>query len=623
MLKSLSFFIRYFLFWIVFFLVNRIVFFGWNIERLDDVSNDEIFMSFLYGMHMDASMAGYLSVIPFILFIISWLIPKIPLQGKIILNYTFVFTFLTAVITAVDFNIYTEWGTKINARAVDLLFESPSEAMASAASSPLFSSLFIVFALSMFGFYLSNKIIFKQDPDIDKSYFLVKFPIALLILGLTFLAIRGGWGIAPMNPSKVYFSEKPILNHAAINTDWLLLSNYLKKADKKNPYQYLDKTQQDAILKELYPETDATNTIKILNVKKPNIVLIILESFTADVVQELGGEEGITPAFSTLTKKGLLFSHIYSSGDRTDKGLIAILSGFPSQAIKSIIKENDKQEKLPSLIKSFGQAGYKTSFFYGGDTEFSNFKSYLISSQVHKLEDASDYNSEDLTSKWGAYDEVTFKKQLQFLNHESEPFFSTLLTLSNHEPFELPKEGAFGKQTIEDKFRSTSHYTAACLLNFVEEAKKEAWYANTLFVVVADHGHRLPKNIYESFMTERYHIPLLFFGGALKAPYKGKVVDKIGNQTDIAATLLGQLSLQAQAYKYSNNLLNTATKGFSFYNWDNGFGIVEDKQTISYDPISQTIIYQKPKTISPEKQEVLLLKAKAMMQSVYQDYLDY
>jgi phosphoglycerol transferase MdoB-like AlkP superfamily enzyme len=570
---------------------------------------------------MDASMAGYLSVLPFVLFIISWLIPKIPLQGKIILNYTFVFTFLTAVITAIDFNIYTEWGTKINARAIDFLFESPSEAMASAASSPLYSSLFIVFALSMFGFYLSNKIIFKQD--LDKSYFLIKFPIALLILGLTFLAIRGGWGIAPMNPSKVYFSEKPILNHAAINTNWLLLSNYIKKADKKNPYQYLEQTQRDAILKELYPKTNATNTLLILSVKKPNVVLIILEGFTADVIKELGGEEQTTPGFSALAKEGLLFSNIYSSGDRTDKGLIAILSGFPSQAIRSIIKENDKQEKLPSLIKSFGQAGYRTSFFYGGDTEFSNFKSYLISSQVQQLTDASDFNSEDLTSKWGAYDEVTFKKQLQFLNQESQPFFSTLLTLSNHEPFELPKESAFGKQSVENKFRSTSHYTAACLLNFVEEAKKESWYHHTLFVVVADHGHRLPKNIYESHMTERYHIPLLLFGGALKTQYKGKVVDKIGNQTDIAATLLGQLNLQTQAFKYSNNLLNTATKGFSFYNWDNGFGIVEDHQAISYDPISQTIIYQKPKTISPEKQEELLLKAKAMMQSVYQDYLDY
>src|SRR5690606_1630627 len=156
------------------------------------------------------------------------------------------------------------------------------------------------------------------------------------------------------------------------------------------------------------------STLMILKTDKPNIVLVIMESFTADVVAELGGEPNVTPHFSNLIKDGLLFDHIYSSSDRTDKGLVAILSAFPSQGPRSIIKENDKQEKLPSISKELSKSGYFTSFFYGGYTEFANFKSYLLSHQFKTLIDASSIKSKDLTSKWGAYDEVAFQNQLDF-----------------------------------------------------------------------------------------------------------------------------------------------------------------------------------------------------------------
>lgn len=624
MLKSLCFFIKYFLFWILFFALNRLTFELWNYDKITEQSTLEILKTFIYGAHMDASMAAYFCVIPFFIFIVFWLFKSITYPYKFIKIYTLILIVFTIIFTIIDFNIYTEWGTKLNAKAIEVFITSPNEAMASSASSPIFSTILIGIILFLIGLYLAKKLNILEKQPSSIHHFIIKLPIGLLVLGLTFLAIRGGWGIAPMNPSKVYFSESPIINHSSLNTNWLLLSNYLKKSPKENPYKYFDQSEIKGIIQNLYqPQIDSLEIPNILTINKPNIVFIILESFTADVVEELGGEKNITPAFSSLIKEGLLFENIYSTGDRTDKGMIAILSGFPSQATRSIIKENDKQIKLPSIIQQLANENYKTSFFYGGETEFANFKSYLIDHKVQTLVDAHQYESKDLTSKWGAYDEVTFRKNLEFLKTEKEPFFSTVLTLSNHEPFQLPEIGKFGNNTLENKFRSTSYYTADQILKYINIAKTEKWYQNTLFVLIADHGHRLPKNINDIYVKGRYHIPMLFLGGALKNDFKGQSVLKYGSQTDLAATLTYQLKLPDTLYKYSKNLLNDQIRGFGFYCWDNGFGLVDEEKAISFDPISNKVIFSYPKNISKKQEEEALKDAKAYMQSVYQDYLDY
>src|SRR5690606_5776920 len=198
-----------------------------------------------------ASMAAYFSVIPFIVFILFWLFKSISYPNKFIKIYTLILVAFTVVFTVIDFNIYTEWGTKLNAKAIEVFITSPNEALASSASSPIFSTVIIGIILFLLGFYLAKKLIFKNQHS-SNHYFILKLTIGLFILGLTFLAIRGGWGIAPMNPSKVYFSESPIINHSSLNTNWLLLSNYLKKSPKENPYKYFDQTEVNTIIQDIY-----------------------------------------------------------------------------------------------------------------------------------------------------------------------------------------------------------------------------------------------------------------------------------------------------------------------------------------------------------------------------------
>jgi phosphoglycerol transferase MdoB-like AlkP superfamily enzyme len=621
MVKSLSFFVKYFIGWCLFFLLNRLFFEISFYHKLADFEFIEILLSFIYGLHMDFSMAGYLCALPFLFYGIIFLL-NAEISVKPIKIYTYIFIVISSINCIANINIYREWGTKLNYRALEFLFKSPSEAFASSASSPIFLNIVGLIILIFIGFFLFSNLVFKTDYTAKKpTSLLLKIPIYLFTLALTFLAIRGGTGVAPMNTSRVYYSKHQILNFAAINTHWFLMSSVISNLNSdKNPYIYFSKKELETKIDSLLVEPNSLQT-NIFSVKKPNIVLIVMESFTADVVKELGGEDGITPKFSQLIKEGLLFNHIYSASDRTDKGIVAIISAFPAQGIKSIIKENDKQINLPSLAEVLKSDSYQTSFFYGGDTDFSNFKSYILSHQYQTLFEKKNFTDTEIKSNWGAYDNVTFSKQLSFLNKAKQPFFSTLLTLTNHEPFQLPVKKKFGDNSLPNKFRSTSYFVDEALYQYIQDTKKQDWYANTIFIVTADHGHRLPKEN-EAYQPNKYHIPLLIFGGALKDKFKGKIIKKYGGQIDIASTILNQLNITDTAFKYSKDLLNPTVKGFAFYNWDNGFGYIDENKAISYDPTSNKTIFKNSKT-NQNEEVIAVEKAKALMQSVFEDYMDY
>lgn len=418
-----------------------------------------------------------------------------------------------------------------------------------------------------------------------------------------------------------YFSTKTILNHAAVNTEWNLIHDIINnKYGNDNPYKYYSKAEAEKIVAGLFVKP-SEKPIQILKSDRPNIVLIILESFTAELIESLGGEKGVTPNMEKLIEEGVLFEQVYAAAGRTDKGLVATLSGFPSQAIRSIMKYNTKQEKLPGLARELRQNSYKTSFYYGGESEFFNMKSYILSHGFETLIDQHSFSRKDMNSKWGAFDDKVFSKNLNDLDYVQQPFFSAILSLTNHEPFELPVNPHFEGENVENKFRSTAFYTDSCLGAYLKDAKEKDWYKNTLFVILADHSHRLPGNITE-YDPKRYHIPLLFFGNMIKPEFKGTRINKIGNQTDLAATLLNQLNIDPIRYKWSKDLLNPGTREFGFFNWDNGFGFATKDQVLSFDNIGKNIILRK-NAPNPKIDSVLVNYGKAYMQEVFRQYLDY
>lgn len=620
MLKSIFVFGRFFLFWIIFFFLERLIFLIYYSERISYLGIKEISSTFWHALRLDFSMAAYLSTIPALAYIILLFLPSLRFPKKIAKAYVLFFVMVFSIIGISNLNLYREWGSKINFRALDLAISSPREAIVSTSSSPVLLMLSILLAYTLCSVFISSKVILYKIADRSKSIG-VKLILSFSVLSILFLAIRGGWQLTPINQSMSYFSSETVLNHAAVNTEWNLIEDIINNNfGNENPYKYYSKEKAEEIVAELLAKPIGKPS-KILVTNHPNIVFIILESFTAQFVEELGGEKGVTSNFSKLSKEGILFEQIYAASNRTDKGVVAILSGFPAQAIRSIMKQNDKQEKLPSISQELIKNKYSTSFYYGGESEFFNMKSYILSHGYQSLIDKRSFEQKDMNSKWGTYDEKVFEKNLADMDHSSQPFFSTILSLTNHEPFELPVASHFKGDDIENKFRSTAFYTDSCLGAYLSEAKKKNWYKNTLFVIVADHSHRIPNNLTE-FEPKRYHIPLLFIGDAIKPEYKGLKINKIGNQTDVVSTVLNQLSIDTGRYKWSKDLLNPATAEFSFFNWDNGFGFISPEQAISFDNVGKTIIYTKNKN-TPKTDKELVTYGKVYMQEVYRQYLEY
>lgn len=618
-MKQSLIFLKYILFWMLVFSIQRLLFFINYFERFKEIKITEELWIFVKGLRLDLSMTGYFLLIPIVIFIISILFKKStnPLK-KTIHYYTYTLLFIVILLGIIDLSIYKEWGSKLNSRAVEFLILSPGEAFASSSSSPVFLST-VLFISQFVLFIFIYKKYFSFDFDV-KSHLLIKIISVPVFAFLSVMMLRGGLQLAPINQSAAYFSKEPIVNHASLNTEWNLMHSVIENHfSNDNPYVFMDEADASKIVDSLY-STSKTDSSSILKTQRPNIVFIILESYTSDVIEYFGGEKAVAPTLSKLASEGLSFSNIYASGDRTDKGMIAILSGFPTQAVRTIIQQPDKFEKLPAIPKTLGKNGYNTSFYYGGESEFANFKSYLIASGIEKIIDKNNFESNQMNSKWGAHDGYLFEKAIKEIPSLKEPFISVLLTLSSHEPFEIPVNSPYTGDDLPSKFRKAAHYTDQCISDFMSKAKKEDWYKNTLFVIVADHGHRLPKEYETAYDVRKFRIPLILFGDVIKEQYKSKNITKIGSQTDIAATLLHQLNIRENEYEWSKNLLDEHSNDFAFYTYDNGLGWIDNKQQITMDNVTKVIT---SRSNIDSNENIRVNTAKAYLQKVFSRYLAY
>jgi phosphoglycerol transferase MdoB-like AlkP superfamily enzyme len=343
-------------------------------------------------------------------------------------------------------------------------------------------------------------------------------------------------------------------------------------------------------------------------------LVIIWESLTAKVVEPLGGLTGITPQLSKLSKEGVLFTNIYASGNRSDKGIVAILSAFPAQPKNSIITIPNKTAHLPYISADLKKQGYHTAFYYGGELEFANIKSYLLKGSFEKVIGKEAFNPEDWNSKWGAHDHVVYEKLLSDLKQVPQPFFHTMFTLSSHEPFEVPVATAIPGEDEQSLFLNAMHYSDESLGNFIEAAKKQSWWNNTLVVVIADHGHRLPE-INTDDKSQEFHIPMLWLGGALKE--KGITIDQLSSQTDLVPTLLSQLNMPYQHYKWGHDIFHPSAKPFAYYVFNDGFGLIQPGKQVVFDNVGRRVLMQ---TTNSYEEDIAL--GKSYLQISYQDYLD-
>lgn len=559
---------------------------------------------------MDASFAAYICIFPFILFLIKTAFVKINIE-KVLKIYTTIVIVLISFLVTADLQLYTAWGYRIDATPLQY-FKSPKEMGASVSSSPLLLLLTIFIILSVFFIWVYKKLIESYIRIKPGKFSILNFSISIFLIAFLFVPIRGGIQKIPMNQSDVYFSEKLFADHAALNLPWNIIFSILNQNNNENPFNYFPAKKTSQLVRDLY-NTGPVKIPSILTEKRPNIIFIIMESYTAKFVGCLGGEPGVTPNLDKIASEGLLFTNIYAAGDRSEKGQVAVLSGYPNQAITSIIKTPTKTQKLPSITKSLEAEGYHTSYTYGGELEFANIKSYLVNSGFNKLISKYDFPVSERTTSWGVHDEFVFNRFFNDVKQEQQPFFATLFTLSSHEPYDVPMAPKFKGNDETTKFRNSVAYTDSCVGVFINRLKNDPLWQNTLVVFVADHGHPLP-GYDRNDLPSKFHIPLIFTGGALKV--KG-VVSTIGSQTDIVTTVLDQLNISSNTFTWSKDLLDSSARPFAFYSFNDGFGFVTSSGIVTMDNISKKIIYEKGKVDSAG-----VNNGKAYMQFSYQDFLN-
>lgn len=615
-LIKIHFLVRLLIFWLLFFAFFRIVFIIYHHTKIPDGQHSETGQSFFYALPLDLSTACAAVTIPFLL----WALQQF-YKRRFIHHLNLVFNIsciiLISIVSIANLKMYGEWGTPLSSRAFNYLLY-PKEIL----SFISLWSVMLLFAVCAVFIYIGLKFYRRAITNFSYPIENKKLKIAQVIIipGLLIVGYRGGFQLTPINESSAYYSTLQINNHIATNNIWFLAHSFVEANDKKNPYQFMDSEKAKIITDGLFAAPSDKSQIITKN-KNPNIVLIVLESWTADIIKSLGGENNVTPHFDELSKESLLLTQMYSSGFRTEQGLVSILSGFPAQPNNSIITSPGKAEQLPSLNTELGKKGYQSSFYYGGEVEFANMKSYLLNTHFEKIVDKNNFDKKQLNSKWGAHDEFVFMKQLDGLKKEKQPFFSIVLTLSTHEPFEVTMQTPFNGGEEQERFKKAAYYTDYCLYNYFNEAKKQAWYKNTLFILVADHGHRLPKNRNMDFPEGR-RITAMITGGALVDNLRGKTFDKICNQNDLPAIILGALKLPHNNFVWSRNVFNESAKEFAYYSNENSLGWIAPQQNIVYSFNSKKVEELQVKTQSTLN-DTVLTQAKAYLQTLYEQYLKY
>ena len=585
------------------------VFMFYNHSAFKDCNFTDYLAVIWHGLPMDVSVAGYFTIIPALLALISiWLQPA--LIRILHRTYLAIASFLISIVYCTDAVLYGFWQFRIDSTPFFYFLSSPKDALASVSIWWVLLGIVVVVVLTAVLFFILCKTIgtFPESKGIAKDR-LIASGVMVVVLALLFVPIRGSLGTSTMHLGRVYYSENQKLNHAAINPCFSLLSSLMNDEDTKDQYRFMAADEANKLFSQITDKTKQGGTdavFKLLNTNRPNIVMVVLESFSAHIMKSMGGTANVAVNMDKWANEGVLFTNFYANSFRTDRGLAAILAGYPAQPTMSIMKYPNKTGNMPMFPQKLKKAGYQLKYYYGGDADFTNMRSFVTTAGFEDLVSDADFPIKLRLSKWGVPDQYVFDRALADIKSQAPnaTHLSVIQTSSSHEPYDVP----FKK--LNNKILNAFAYTDNCLGKFVAALKKLPSWKNTLVVLVPDHQGCYPEDM-DNYSPQRYHIPLLLLGGALKA--KGPIAT-LGSQADIAATLLSQLGFSYSEFTFSKDMLNPNVPHFAFSTVPNAFMMKTTDNTVFYNCETNKTILDNGKT--PGKN---LPYGKAYLQKLYDD----
>lgn len=563
-----------------------------------------------HGLSMDLSMSAYfvapvlLTLIASIWYVRAWL-------RRAVEVYLWIVAALFAVGYVIDAVLYPYWGFRLDITPWFYFVTSPASAMA---SLPWYAEVGIVAVMAAVAVgvglllrYVLRRVGFPETSAQPLRRRLWMTGVWILIAGAMIVPIRGGVTVSTMSPGRAFFSEDMRMNHAAVNPLFSFLYSLSHTDNLGDQFRYMEDKEAEQTVNALYSRpAETTDSISehfglSLTTTRPDVYVIILESFSAELMTELGGRS-VAVNLDSIARSGALWTQFYAESFRTDRALPAILGGYPAQPSTSLLRYINKFDKIPTLSSTLADEGYRTEYYYGGDLDFTNLRAYLRATGFARLVGDTDFPVSERLSKWGVHDRPVFERALADIKADKAdtPRLTVIQTSSSHEPFEVPFE-----RYADDKRLNAFAYADDCVGAFVRGLRDSGKWSRALVVIVPDHWGAWPQGLEDRI--RRHHIPLIMTGGALSGT--PATIARLGSQSGIAATILQLMGIDAHL-PFGRSLIDTHTAGFGYVSEPSWFGIVTSRGLSAVSADTDATL---------QGNDADVKAAKALVQSIYTD----
>ncbi len=460
----------------------------------------------------------------------------------------------------------------------------------------LVSVALFIFFLHRFRRYIDRRIACLENVEKDgltskKGSLFLRVTLFIVCAFLCVVGIRGGlwYKKPPIKTGKAYYCTDAMLNQLGINPAFSLLSSAVEDMKAANrELHFMPYPEAVENVRRSLGITGRADSARVLlrTVKsdtvmsRHNVVVIMMESMSANYMQTFGQKLRITPALDNLAKSSLFFPNFYSAGTHTNLGLCGTLYSLPAIMSHSVMKGavTRHRQGLSTVLKD---KGWHTMFFLAHEGQYDNMEAFMRTNGYEDFYSREDYPASAVVNRWGVSDHFLFDYALQTMDRESskrKPFFATILTISNHPPFAIPEQ--FKSQSSDPRLRAVE-YADWCIGDFLSKAKRKPWYNNTVFVLLGDHGQVVGKT--DSELPQSYnHVPLMVFGPGVK----NGVYDGLSGQVDVMPTVLGLLNASYDYEGFGVDLLKKRRK-MIYYAADNQIVSRSDKQVYIYEPATK------------------------------------
>jgi len=534
---------------LIILLILRITFFISNVGS-NPVSIGKLFTAIIKGFRFDNVVVCLVMALPIFILVAFSLFNKIPkilvkfLSLYIILAFSLIFFNYVANIPYFKYSFNyipgsaLTWLSSSSGDVKNMILEDSSYYIY------IFLYIILIICFSTIIVKLTRKLINTETCDLNKRDYKFHISAIFVVFALYFVGIRGSFEHYPIRIGMAYFCNNSFYNKLGINPTFFLVKSVEKTEKKYNLNNQFSLNNSVNYVKNYLninhnndPDLGSSLTRFVKTKGKPvnaNVVIVLMESLSSEFLNWQYKGKSLTPYLHSLIEKSYYFENLYSAGTHTNNGILATLYGFLPPFDKFAMSSG-YYFGLPMNLRNHG---YQNLFFITGNPHFDNMYSFLSDNGFDKIYSQDDYPKNEIVNTWGVSDEYLFKygiKELNKAHKENKPFFATFLTVSNHPPVVIPERF---KDAGGNELECVISFVDNSIKDFMQEAEKQDWYKNTIFVFLGDHGKIIGKQTYDMPLNYN-HIPLIIYSDIFN---ESKKIKDFGSQVDVYPTIMGLLN---------------------------------------------------------------------------------